>query len=120
MLTKHDYDTLQAISKLPGGYYPENQRPDFVSVSHQNYLLDIGFLDRRTLVPIHTEPDFPNGESSIQVTAIGFHEMVCFEKEIANDKRQMVQFAITALMALFAVPGLIESVIRLFEFFSKP
>lgn len=109
-----------SVSQLDGGFYPENRRPDFLTVSHEAYLISSGLLEYRTLVSPGKEPEYPDGESSIHVSFIGFREMALFEKEISEKKHQMIQFAITAFLAFLAVPGVIEGVIRIIEFFSKP
>ena len=120
LLTQSDYDMLMAVSSLDGGCYPESRKPGFMTVSHESYLLESGLLERRTLIPPETEPEHPDGESSIHVSFIGFREMALFEKELSDKKYQMIQFAITAFLAFLAVPGAIEWMIRVFQFFSKP
>ena len=110
MLTQHNYDDLQAIDQLPGGYYVEGCRPKFLSGHHEHYLLQMEFLERSTLCPPEKEPEHWEGLSSIHVSTIGHHEMALFEKQLADERRNKLQFLITALLAFLALPGVIDSI----------
>ncbi|MDD7175818.1 MAG: hypothetical protein PUH70_12235 [Clostridiales bacterium] len=119
MLTQLDYDTLQSVSQLKGGFYLEDSKPAFITLSHEAYLLSSGLLERRTLVPPCKEPKYQDGSSSIHVSFIGFREMSLYEKERSDKKSQMIQFGITSFLALLAIPGVIDSIIRVLTFFSQ-
>ena len=110
MLTQHDYDDLQAIDQLPGGYYVEGCRPEFLSWNHEHYLLQMEFLERAALCPPEKEHEHWDGLSSIHVSTIGRHEMALFEKQLADERRNKLQFLITVLLAFLALPGVIDSI----------
>lgn len=113
MLTQHDYDDLQAVDQLPGGYYIEGCRPGFLTGSHERYLLQMEFLEKSTLCPPEKEPEHLGGLSSIHVSTVGRHEMALFEKQLSDERRDKLQFLITALLAFLALPGVIDSIARL-------
>lgn len=110
MLTQYDYDDLQAVDLLPGGYYIEGERPKFLSGPHEHYLLQMDFLEKATLCPPEKEPEHWGGLSSVHVSTVGRHEMALFEKQLADERRDKLQFLITALLAFLALPGVIDSI----------
>lgn len=117
MLTQNDYDDLMSVSELPGGYYLENRRPDFMSGPHERYLLEMKYLERAALVPEGKEPEHPRGLSMIHVGIFGYHEMAVFEKDLADQKRQLWQYRITIALAILALPGALDGVVRLIQMF---
>lgn len=110
MLTQHDYDNLQAVDQLPNGCYDEGKRPKFLNGSHEGYLLQMQFLERSTLCPPEKEPEHWDGLYTIHVSTVGRHEMALFEKQLADERRDKLQFLITALLAFLALPGVIDSI----------
>lgn len=110
MLTQHDYDDLQAVDQLCDGCYIEGCRPEFLTGSHERYLLQMQLLERATLCPPEKELHLEDGLSTICVSTIGRHEMALFEKQLANERRNKIQFAITAMLTILSLPGVIDSI----------
>lgn len=114
VLTRIDYDNLQAVDQLPGRGYLEYERPEFLTASHEEYLLDAKLLRGATVSPPGKELEHPNGLVKIQVSPHGYHEMAEFEERLANERRQDRQYRITTALAFLSLPGLLGSLLSFF------
>lgn len=111
MLTQIDYDNLQAIDQLPGGFYLETERPKFLNHPHEEYLLDARLLRTETVLSPGKEPEYPDGLAKIKVSPHGYHEMADFEYRLSNERRQIRHERITIALAFLALPGIFDGLL---------
>lgn len=115
MLTKNFYDDLQAISQLPNEGYEEDKCPAFLSWNHERYLLKREYLEYHTLVPPGKEEAYPVGYRMVVVSPLGYYALEQYAEQKAKEKRETVQFAVTAILAVLALPGVTNGLITLFK-----
>lgn len=117
MLTKNFYDDLLAISQLPKEGYEEDKRPAFLSWNRERFLLQRGYLDYLTLVPPGKEEAYPDGYRMIAVSPLGYYTLEQYAEQKAKEERENKQFWITALLAVLALPGIIDGIVQLIKLF---
>lgn len=105
MITKYDYDTLDAIRQLQDGFYIENKKPKFLE--DRDYLarlFALGYLERFTLEPFREDAPQRAAIVGVRVSLRGEQELLLFEKESSEKMWQLLQFFTATFLALGAIP----------------
>lgn len=105
MLSKSDYKVLCAVRALPSSCFIETDRPKNISLSDVEYLFGVGYLERITLEP---EKDDSFGVTGLRLSPAGRMAITDYELMRRQNVTNAVKDVLSLLLALLALPNVIE------------
>lgn len=110
MIDKSEYEILKRFRNNPRGFYEEAKLPKGIRITDLSELISEGLLERITLEPRREETPWCGAICGIRITRAGRQELLLLEKERSDKRWQFLQFVTATLLAVAALPGIIDMV----------